>query len=121
MTWVFLVSAGAVLAALSNISLKHGLTQIGILAPGAASIFQKMPHLMTNPFIWLGVIGLGTALLCWLTGLSQVKLNTAYPILVGLEYTLVMVLSWLILGEAFVSFKLAGIVMVFIGIVIITY
>ena len=121
MTWILLVSAGAILAALSNISLKHGLTQINALIPEAYTIFQRIPHLATNVFIWLGMIGLGTAFLCWMAGLSQVKLNSAYPVLVGLEYSLIMLLSWLILGEALVSFKLAGIVVVLIGIVIITY
>jgi multidrug transporter EmrE-like cation transporter len=121
MTWIFLVSAGAILAALSNISLKHGLTQVSVLVPEVYNVFQRIPYLATNLFIWLGVVGLGAAFLCWLTGLSQVKLNIAYPVLVGLEYSLVMVLSWLVLGEAFVSFKLAGIMLVLIGIVIITY
>jgi multidrug transporter EmrE-like cation transporter len=121
MMWIFLVSAGAILAALSQISLKHGLTQVHALLPEATSLLQRIPYWATNLYLWLGLVGLATALVCWVAGLSQVKLNIAYPVFVGLEYSLVMVLSWLILGEAFVSFKLAGIVLVLIGIVIITY
>jgi len=120
MTWIFLVSGG-VLAALSHVSLKHGLTQVNLVVPELYNVFQRIPYWATNLYIWLGIFGLGTALICWLTGLSHVKLNIAYPILVGLEYSLVMLLSWLILGEAFVSLKLAGIGFVFIGIVIIAY
>lgn len=120
MTWIFLVSAG-VLAALSNISLKHGLTQVNALVPEVFPVLQRIPYWAGNLYIWLGLMGLGTAFLCYLAGLSHVRLNVGYPILVGLEYSLVMLLSWLILGEAFVSFKLAGIALVFIGIVIITY
>ena len=120
MTWIFLVSAG-ILAALSNISLKHGLTQVSALVPEVYSVWQRVPYWAGNFFIWLGLLGLGTAFFCYLAGLSQVKLNIAYPILVGLEYSLVMLLSWLVLGEAMASIKIAGIALVFIGIVFITY
>ena len=120
MNWLFLVSAG-ILVALSQISLKHGLTQVNVLIPEVYSVFQRMPYWATNLYIWLGIIGFGIAFLFWLAGLSHVKLNIAYPILVGLEYSVVMLLSWLILGEAFVSFKIAGIVLVLIGIIIIAH
>jgi len=121
MTWIFWVSAGAILAALSNISLKHGLTQVSSLIPETYSLFQKLPYWAGNLYIWLGLVGLGAAFFCWLAGLSHVRLNIAYPVFVGLEYSLIMLLSWLILGEAFVSIKLAGIAFVLIGIVLITY
>lgn len=120
MTWIFLVSAG-VLAALSHIALKHGLTQVNALIPEVYSVFQRIPYWTTNLYIWLGLAGLGASFLCWLAALSHVKLNVGYPVLAGLQYTLVMLLAWLILGEALVSFKIVGVVFVLIGIVIITY
>ncbi len=120
MSWIFLVSGG-ILAALSHVSLKHGLTQVNVVIPEAYSLFQRMPYWATNLYIWLGLVGLGASLICWLTGLSHIKLNIAYPVLVGLEYSLIIVLSWLVLGEAFAALKIAGIGLVLIGIVIITY
>ena len=120
MSWIFLVSAG-LLAAISNISLKHGLTQVNFLIPETLAAWQRIPYWAGNLYIWLGLMGLGTAAFCYLAGLSHTKLNIAYPILVGLEYSVVMLLSWLILGEAFVSFKIAGIVLVLLGITIIAY
>ena len=120
MVSILLVSVGAVLAALSNISLKHGLVQVDALLPHTSAFFQRIPYLASNLFIWLGMIGLGTAFLFWIAGLSNMKLSNLYPVFVGLEYTLIMVLSWLILGDTFVSFKIAGIVLVLLGIVIIS-
>lgn len=119
MIWVFLVSAG-ILASLSQVALKHGMTQVGILTLGG-SFFQRIPQMAGNLYLWLGVGGLGLSLLFWLIGLSQVKLNIAYPVLVGLEYSLIMLFSWLILGETMVTYKLAGVVFILIGIGIITY
>ena len=117
---ILLISAGAVCAALSHISLKHGLVQIDALLPHASPIFQRIPYLASNLFIWLGLVGFGVSFLFWIAGLANVKLGHAYPILVGLEYSVIMLAAWLILGEQFASFKVAGIVLVFLGITIIT-
>ncbi len=107
MSWIFLVSAG-IIAALSQVSLKHGLTQVNALVPEAYSVLQRIPYWAGNLYIWLGLVGLGTAFLCWLAGLSHVRLNIAYPVLVGLEYSLIMFLSWLILSEVFAPSKSPG-------------
>ncbi len=119
MIWVFLVSAG-LLASLSHVALKHGMTQVGILALGG-SFLQRIPQMAGNLYLWLGLGGLGLSLIFWLISLSQIRLSVAYPILVGLEYSLIMLFSWLILGETLVTYKLAGVVFILIGIGIITY
>ena len=120
MSWIFLVSAG-ILASLSHLSLKHGLTQVNVLVPEFYSMFQRIPYWAGNLYIWLGLLGLGLSFLFWLTGLSHIKLNIAYPVLVGLEYSLIMLLSWMILSEAFIPIKLAGVALVFAGVIIITW
>ena len=120
MSWIFLVSAG-ILASLSHVSLKYGLNQVNALVPEGYSVLQSVPYWASNLYIWLGLVGLGTSFVCWLTGLSQVKLSIAYPILVGLEYSLILLLSWLILGEAFIPIKIAGMVLILIGIIIIAW
>jgi len=120
MNWIFLVLAG-ILASLSHISLKYGLTKINILVPELYSSFQKIPYWAGNLYIWLGILCLGISLLFWLIGLSDIKLNIAYPVLVGLEYSLIMFLSWRILGEIFIPFKIVGIAFILAGIIIISW
>ena len=120
MPWLLLVAAGSIFGALSNISIKHGLTQVDALAPATLSLWQKMPYFAGNLFIWLGLFGLGCAFLLWITALSNLKLGHAYPVFVGLEYCLVMFLSWLILGDSFASIKVAGAVVILIGVVLIS-
>ena len=121
MPWLLLVAAGSVFAAFSNISIKHGLLQVDALIPATASLWQKIPYFAGNLFIWLGLAGLGTAFLLWIAALSNLKLGHAYPVFVGLEYCLVMFLSWLILGDSFASTKIAGVVLVFIGVILINF
>jgi multidrug transporter EmrE-like cation transporter len=121
MPWLLLVAAGSVFAAFSNISIKHGLLQVDALIPATSSLWQKIPYIAGNLFIWLGLAGLGTAFLLWILALSNLRLGHAYPIFVGLEYCLVMFLSWLILGDSFASTKIAGVVLVLIGVVLINF
>lgn len=121
MPWLLLVAVGSVLAALSNISIKHGLLQVDALVPTTSSLWQKIPYFAGNLFVWLGLAGLGIAFLLWILALSNLKLGHAYPVFVGLEYCLVMFLSWLILGDSFASTKIAGVVLVLIGIVLINF
>jgi multidrug transporter EmrE-like cation transporter len=120
MHWILFVLIGATLVALSMISLKHGLTQINAIFPQLSINLQSIYHLATNLYIWLALVGFGTGFFLWSVGLSRTELSSAYPIFIGVEYSLVMILSWLILTEAFVPLKIAGIALVLIGIIIIT-
>jgi multidrug transporter EmrE-like cation transporter len=119
MPWLVLVAAGSIMGALSNISIKHGLLQVDAMVPATATLWQKIPYFAGNLFIWLGLAGLGCAFLLWILALSNLKLGYAYPLFIGLEYCLVMLMSWLILGDTFASLKIAGIVLILIGIVLI--
>ena len=119
MPWLLLVATGSILAALSNISIKHGLIQIDAIVPITSSLWQKIPYFAGNLFIWLGLIGLGMAFLAWISALSNLKLGYAYPIFVGLEYCLVILLAWLVLGDTFTSIKIAGVGLVLTGILLI--
>ncbi len=121
MPWLLVVAAGSIFGALSNISIKHGLLQVDAILPAASSFGQKIPYFAGNIFIWLGLAGLATAFLLWITALSHLKLGYAYPVFVGLEYCLVMFMSWLILGDSFGSVRIAGVVLVLLGIVLITF
>jgi len=120
MNWVFLVSAG-ILAALGHTSLKHGLTQMGPLIPQSCSILARIPYWLSNLYIWLGLAGLGLSFLCWLSALSHIRLNIGYPFLAGLQYAVIILLSWLLLGGTMTLLKIAGVVSVFIGIILLTY
>ena len=119
--WVLFVLIGSAMAALGNISLKYGLTQVNTMLPHLSPNLQTIYHLASNLYIWLGLASFGMGFLCWLTGLSQVKLSNAYPVFVGAEYCLVMILSWLVLGELFTPLKIAAIVLIFVGIILIVW
>ncbi|WP_304541769.1 EamA family transporter [Desulforamulus aquiferis] len=61
-----------------------------------------------------------TSLVTWLKVLSTMELSLAYP-MVSLGYVLVMVLSFLFLGETFTIHKLLGVAAVITGVMLIGY
>ncbi len=121
MHWILFVLIGATMAALANVSLKHGLTQISTVLPQISLNVQSIYHLGSNLYIWLGLTCFGIGFFFWLVGLSRAGLSNAYPIFVGVEYSLIMILSWLILTEVFMPIKIAGIALILIGIIIIAW
>lgn len=119
MIGILLIVAAGTLVALANISLKQGLTQVNSLLSQTSLTLQGIRYLAGNIYIWLGMLGLGLGFVFWMAGMARTQLSSAYPLFVGVEYTLIMFLSWLILTESFTPVKIAGIILVFIGIIII--
>jgi multidrug transporter EmrE-like cation transporter len=70
-------------------------------------------------FVWAGLLGLGATFIIWVIALSNIKLSIAYPVYIGIEYCLVILLSWLIIGDTFTIIKIGGIFLVLFGIVLI--
>ena len=55
----------------------------------------------------------------WMAILSRIDLSVAYPIAIGLTFTFLTVSSVLLFGEVLSALRLAGIVLVFLGVVMV--
>lgn len=98
--------------------LKLGMTQVGDFDFTLSAIMATLPHVLLNPFIWLGFIGFGGGTVFWLGVISRAPLSLAYPIL-ALSYFVVVVESALILGEQVNLMHLIGVGIIFVGVVVV--
>ncbi|HZQ09817.1 MAG TPA: EamA family transporter [Anaerolineae bacterium] len=98
--------------------LKMGMTQVGGFAFTPAAILETLPQVIFNPFIWIGFIGFFGGSVFWLGVISRAPLSLAYPIL-ALSYFVVVIESWLFLGEQVSAQHLLGVAIIFIGVVIV--
>ena len=73
-------------------------------------------HAVLNPWIFSGLAAAFIAFLCWVAALSKFDLNYAYPFM-ALSYVLVLFLSGPLLGEGINAWKIAGVVLVALGVV----
>jgi drug/metabolite transporter (DMT)-like permease len=98
--------------------LKMGMSQVGDFEFTPDAILTVLPQVIFNPFIWLGFIGFIGGTVFWLAVLSRAPLSLAYPVL-ALSYFVVVIEAWLILGEPLTWQLLAGVGIIFVGVVIV--
>lgn len=107
------------LSTTGELFLKRGMNEIGSF--DFASTHTIIPTLMKialNPNIWIGFVGFGGGSVFWLSVISRVPLSVAYPML-GLGYVIIAVESWIFLGEGFHPLRVAGAVVVGIGVALV--
>ena len=115
-----LVIASSLLAVTGQICLKMGMERIGTLnLSGLASGVQTAVHVMTTPLVILGLACYAISAVVWLVVLSKLDLSLAYPLL-ALNFVLVPLLGWLLLGEQIPSLRWVGVAIIFVGVTVIS-
>lgn len=98
------------------------LMRKGMLQVGGLSVTQVFTHLMTlagNIWLWMAVICYVVSMLTWLAVLSKVEVSFAYPFL-SIGYVLAAVGSYAFLGEHLGPTRIAGILVICIGVILIS-
>ena len=117
----FLLIIGSVfLAAVGQITLKYGMNKVGrITAADFGNVFELFMRTFTNPFVLLGFLVFGLSSILWLVVLSRINVSVAYPF-VSLTYFLVLLLSWLFLGEKITLLQWGGVMLIWLGLFVVT-
>ncbi len=119
MTALLWLVPAMLLSTTGELFLKRGMNEIGSF--DFASTDTILPTLMkiaANPNIWLGFIGFGGGSVFWLSVISRVPLSLAYPML-AFSYVIVVVESWIFLGEGFHPLRVIGAVVVGVGVALV--
>jgi drug/metabolite transporter (DMT)-like permease len=99
--------------------LKRGMNEIGSFDFASVStIVPTFIKILSNPFIWVGFIGFMGGSVFWLSVISRVPLSLAYPML-ALSYVIVVVESWIFLGEGLHPLRIIGSLVVGLGVALV--
>lgn len=79
-----------------------------------SSIFSVV-RLFFTPYIFTGLVMYGLATVLWLFILTKIPLSTAYP-LQSLAYIIAVFGAFFIFGEAVTVWKIAGVLLIMIGV-----
>ncbi len=109
------MTVSAVLAAGSNLLLRHAMSSFADDAAGALAIFVMAA---LTPAVLVGLGGYALSQLLWLNVLTEARLGAAFPVFVGGTFVIVMAGSALFLGESLTLTRLAGALLVAAGIVV---
>lgn len=111
---LFLMVSSAVLAAGSNLMLRHGMSDHG----SVNSNEQLIIGAISSPLVILGLVGYAFSYALWLFILSRIKLGVAYPIYVSSLVVMVLAGSILVLGEELTLPRIGSGLFVMAGVVI---
>ncbi len=102
----------AVLMAVANLLIKHGIVQAGGFGFSLTGLLQ----LLRQPILVAGCSLTGIAAILWFRVLATQKLSTCYPLFVSLTYSLITIGAVYFLHEKMSAQKLLGLVVIVVGI-----
>jgi drug/metabolite transporter (DMT)-like permease len=115
---IALILLSVVLAAVAQLTLKHGMNQVaedtGVLRFNAASIRD----VVTTPAVWAGLALFGLSAVVWLAVLSRVSLSFAYPF-ASLTYVLILLADRFVLDQEITALRYMGVACIVVGIVLV--
>lgn len=117
-TWplIILILVSVSCSALAQISLKHGMSVQAVqavLAGGRTAAIALA--VASSPTVWVGLFLYAFSALVWLFVLARVDVSVAYAF-VALGFLLTMALGFLLLGEPLTLQKVAGTLLVVLGV-----
>ncbi|MHB1325405.1 MAG: SMR family transporter [Thermoleophilia bacterium] len=77
---------------------------------------HHLPRTFLKPAILGGVAVYGVSQILWITVLRILDLSQAYPLMIGLNFTLIMFIAWSYFKEPVSAGKLFGVGLIFAGI-----
>ena len=114
-----LIFTGVMLNAAAQILMKAGTNSIGYFEFNMANIVPVGMKLATEWHIVLALFCYALSVIIWILALSRVPVSIAFPLL-SMAYIVTAIAAWYLLGEALSLTKVAGIVVIILGVIIIS-
>lgn len=113
---IALILIAVVLVAFANVALKLRVTALGGASSG--SWFSYILSLALDRWVWAALIAAVVAGLLYVTTLRQLELSVLEP-LFALVFVLVPLAAMLVLGEHLPPLRIAGLVLIFVGVLLV--
>ena len=112
MNTYLVLSLAIVLNALANILMKVAMLK----QEKTTDIVSLITQSLTNPVLFLGIISFGLALIAYCFVLAKINLSIAYPVMTSLGFLIVILASWLFLGENITKVQVVGFTCIIAGV-----
>jgi drug/metabolite transporter (DMT)-like permease len=113
---IWLILIAVVLMTFANVALKLRITALG--GGNSGPWFSYILSLAIDPWVWSAVIAAIFTGLLYIIALRQFELSVAEP-LFALVFVLVPLAAVLILGEHLPPLRIAGLMLIFVGVVLV--
>lgn len=112
MSMYLILTLAIVFNAIANILIKIGMLKVG----GGKGLLEMGLKAASNPAILLGIASFVIALVAYGYVLSKLNLSIAYPIMTSMGFLIVILASWLLLGETITLVQLFGFIIIISGV-----
>lgn len=109
---------GVLLNAFAQLWLKAATRISGPLVASDSGAMDRAVKLLMVPSLWYALTAYGFSVIVWIVGLSRVPVSQAYPLL-SLGYVLNIGLAWWLFGEVPNVQRVAGVVVIIAGVVLV--
>ncbi len=113
-----LILVSVSLAALAQLTLKHGMNQVTVKAGAVRLTSGSLRAVASTPAVWAGLVLFGLSAVVWLAVLSRASLSYAYPF-AATTYVLILLFDRLILHETVTAARWGGVALIVAGIVLV--
>ena len=112
MNTYFVLSLAIVLNAVANILMKVAMLK----QEKTTDILTMVTQSIANPVLFLGMLSFGLALVAYCYVLAKINLSIAYPLMTSLGFLIVILASWLFLGENISKLQMVGFMCIIAGV-----
>jgi len=112
MNTYFVLSLAIVLNAVANILMKVAMLKQEKTTDAIKLVIQSL----TNPILFLGILSFALALVAYCYVLAKLNLSIAYPLMTTLGFIIVILASWLFLGETITKIQIIGFISIIAGV-----
>jgi multidrug transporter EmrE-like cation transporter len=114
------VGLSALLTVASNLMLREGVKQAGGFGLSLGRLASDLLRLARQPLLVVGLALYAAAALVWFRVISTEKLNSCYPVLVGLTFVLVTLGATVFFHESISWQKALGLGLILTGVLLVS-
>jgi drug/metabolite transporter (DMT)-like permease len=112
-----LILVSVMLGSTGQFLFKKGMQAFGQVT--VTDIWAQLVKILLIPYIPLGFLCFGVSSILWLVVVSKMELSYAYP-MVSLGYLIVVLASWLFLGEHLSLLRIVGVALICVGVALVS-
>lgn len=114
---LLLIFVSVILGVLGQLSMKQGMLRVGYVSLELTKLSSSFFHIITTPFVLLGLFLYAVSAMFWLVVLSRVELSYAYP-MISIGYVFVIFFSWVLFHEHISSSRILGALLICSGVLL---
>ena len=117
---ILLILSSVTLNAFAQLFIRQGMLKLGQISIGMNELWNMIIQSLSNIYIWAGMMSYAVSILLWMVVLSKVNVSLAYPFL-SIGYIVTAIIAYFAFGEPITVQKIAGIAIICVGVVVLTY